>query len=460
VVRRQTDGTDRLTSIIEAVQQAARGMSGSNRLIVDAALSLGLISADWTENLYAEDLDSRRSALVEYWEEAHHALGISPIPARPTARTLRLELEDVALGILAESMVRGVSASQPTVRQPAERSESDPTPGDAPAVVIGAAVFDLFFSLAEWPDKNRSAQSLFSTRYFGGKGLNQAVQLARLKVPVTLISAIAADSDGEQLLKYLIAENIDAANVEYQERTVSPYTLVLSSDGFYFHAGSKQRYEAALTEQFVLSQSVQEAITQAPAVLLTLEPSVDVIASVINSLSSRADRPLTILTASPPVQDASFGAQELGAIDILVGTEWELQKLGSLNGSVELSIDDAIRSLTALGVGTICVLDRRTCRVYMKGKLEFTKSAPKADHPLGAVADESATGDSFAGTLAAQLIGRRNGESNRIPTEEDFKVAWSAFLATRAKPGTSPSLPVESTIRRIQALSENEFTHD
>jgi ribokinase len=278
-----------------------------------------------------------------------------------------------------------------------------------------------------------------------------------LGTPVQLVSAIATDSAGYELSDYLIEERVDTAHIEYQPHTISPYTLVLSVDGYYFHAGSRQRREAALSEQFIVRDHVQNAMGKASAVLLTLEPSVEVIGAVIKSLYTAENRPLTILTASPPVEGViSFGAQELGAIDILIGTEWELQKLGSLGGNGEIPIEDAIRSFTELGVRTICVLDRGRCRVFVKGDPKFKTDAPPENHPLGAIADESATSDAFAGTLASRLIaGARDGDPHPTPSEADLEYAWSALLATRAKHGTSPSLPAEADIRRVQALARD-----
>jgi ribokinase len=448
VARLQATGVDRLTAIVEVVRQAARQLPATHRLIVDVVLALGLISMDAESQLYADDLDTRRTALLNEWEQAHRALNVSPAPPEPAARTLRLEREDIALDLLAEALVAGAP------RQAAARRTAAALPGKPiPAVVVGAAVRDLFFSLRDWPtDINTTVQSLSSARHNGGKGLNQATQLARLGSPVRLVAAIAKDAGADEIRYFLDEQGIDVSTLETQPQAVTPNTLVLSVKGSYFHAGSRQRNEAALSERFILTDQVQTALRQAEVVLLTLEPSVDVIRTVLKSLVAQDDRPVTILTASPPLEEGSLTGQELSSVDYLVGTESELRKLGSLSTYQEPSLKAAVSGLHTLGVKTICALGDGTYRVYVDGKVAFESTLRASGHPLEEAVDESGATDSFASALAARLIRVDRPTADRTADKDDFNFAWHALLATRAQPGTSPSLPIEADVRRMEKI--------
>ena len=101
----QSQGLDRATAIVQAVRDAAAGLPVTESLIVDAALSLRLNAEAATgADLYAEDLSDRRLALLQEWDRLHTARGVLP-PSAPTVRSLRLDQEDAALGLLASVLV-------------------------------------------------------------------------------------------------------------------------------------------------------------------------------------------------------------------------------------------------------------------------------------------------------------------------------------------------------------------
>ena len=137
----QSQGLDRATAIVQAVRDAAAGLPVTESLIVDAALSLRLNAEAATgADLYAEDLSDRRLALLQEWDRLHTARGVLP-PSAPTVRSLRLDQEDAALGLLASVLV-GEELEQrlPRIAGP---DQERPGEDERAAVVIGAAVYDI-----------------------------------------------------------------------------------------------------------------------------------------------------------------------------------------------------------------------------------------------------------------------------------------------------------------------------
>ena len=165
-------------------------------LIVDAALSLRLNAEAGTgADLYAEDLSDRRLALIQEWDRLHAARGVAPPPA-PTVRSLRLDQEDAALGLLASVLV-----GEELERRPPGIAGPDPEPMGRTTTrpSLSARRFTTSaFRLRDMPAPNTSVQAYEFEERPGGKGLNQAVGLARQGAKVRLISPLGSDQAGDR----------------------------------------------------------------------------------------------------------------------------------------------------------------------------------------------------------------------------------------------------------------------
>jgi ribokinase len=439
----QARGLNRVVAIVEAVREGARSLPITDNLIVDAALSLR-INSGITNNstLYAADLSDRRHALLEAWDELHTARGEEP-PPKPTVRSLRLDREDSAFSLLASVLVGG----PPVSRQPEIISASigSTVHGDegAKAVVIGAAVYDISCRTRDMPTPNTSAQAYDFEERPGGKGLNQAVGLARLGVPVRLISPIGSDAAASEILDYLRIEGVDSRYVEICHGAKSPRTVVLSfKSGSFLHIGWKNEHEVRLSGEFVQSPAIRKTIESASVILLTLEPTRETIGTIFRVLARSKRCPL-ILTASPPIEVPPLSGSDLHAIDYLVASDWELHYMLEDTGDDDgaLSSHDIIDRLLLAGVGRICVLGSNECRIYGVPN-DFTQPTPAAV----VVTDQSAAKDAFAAALAARIAEKGSA------TEEDFHYAYYAMLASEMRFGTSSSLPTNDEISSLQEL--------
>ena len=382
----QSQGLDRATAIVQAVRDAAAGLPVTESLIVDAALSLRLNAEAATgADLYAEDLSDRRLALLQEWDRLHTARGVLP-PSAPTVRSLRLDQEDAALGLLASVLV-GEELEQRLPRIAGPDQERPGEDGRA-AVVIGAAVYDISCLLREHAgpqhlgagirvrgaSRRQGAEPGSRPGASGREG--SADQRARL-----------GSGWGAEILGFLRTEGVDVDYIETRRGSVSPRAIVLASkNGSYEHIGWKNEHEVSISNAFLRSPAFQSVIETASAVLLTLEPSRDTIVTVLEVVSRPKRCPL-IVTASPPIEGKPLSAMELRLIDYLIATDWELRYMLEDAGDDDdaLSSRDIVERLLLAGVGTICVLGHNQCRIYGVPD-DFVQPPPAAvirDLPIG-----------------------------------------------------------------------------
>jgi ribokinase len=431
----QGRGLDRATAIVEAVREAASALPVTESLIVDAALSLRLNSEAVTRaDLYAADLSDRRLALIQDWDGLHAAQGVTP-PPTPTVRSLRLDREDAALGLLASVLVgEELEGRRLGIARP---SQEGPRENEYAAVVIGAAVYDISCHLRSMPTPGTSAQAYAFEERPGGKGLNQAVGLARQDAKVRLISPLGSDQAGAEILEFLHAEGVDTDYLETRRDSRSPRTVVLAyKNGSYSHIGWKNEHEVRMSNEFLRGTAFQNVIESASVVLLTLEPPRDTVGTVLDVISRSKRCPL-IVTASPPIEGPPLSGSELRLIDYLIATEWELQYMLEDAGDDDdvLSVQDIAHRLLLAGVGTICVLGSNQCRIY--GVPDDFAQPPPA---TVITTDQSAAMDAFAAALASRI------SANQVATQQDFYYAYHAMLVAGQSFGTSSSLPTRGEI--------------
>jgi ribokinase len=438
----QSQGLDRATAIVEAVREAATTLPVTESLIVDAALSLRLNTevAVKGADLYATDLSDRRLALLQQWDGLHAARGTNS-PPPPSPRTLRLDREDAALGLLASVLVgEEVGGTRPGV---VRSHQVRPVDDERAVVVIGAAVFDISCHLRDMPAPNTSVQAYAFEERPGGKGLNQAVGLARLGAKVRLISSLGSDQAGAEILEFLQTEGVDTDYIETRRNSASPRTVVLAfKNGSYLHVGWKNEHEIRMSNEFLRSTAFRDVLETASAVLLTLEPPRDTVGTALDVISRSKRCPL-IVTASPPIEGARLSGSELRLIDYLVATEWELQYMLEDVGDDDdaLSAQDIVHRLLLAGVGTICVLGPNQCRIYGVPD-DFVQPPPAAV----ITTDQSASKDAFVAALAERV------STNQTATQQDFHYAYHAMLLAGTSFGTSSSLPTHGEIASFEEL--------
>ena len=80
-------------------------------------------------------------------------------------------------------------------------------------IVLGSLLYDTVFWADHLPRKGETVVGFKSGNFAGGKGANQAVQIAKLGVPVSMIGRMGLDLQGDFIEKSLISSGVDTGNI-------------------------------------------------------------------------------------------------------------------------------------------------------------------------------------------------------------------------------------------------------
>ncbi|MGW6196676.1 PfkB family carbohydrate kinase [Kribbella sp. NPDC055110] len=413
----------------------------SDRVVVDAALGLGLfaeryaqsgISRQTIQRLADSRLSHRRHALLENWQSLHEALtdvaGSPPIGNVPSEYDLAGTIEPAALRTLAWQLVRpeadprGVATSVPPTsladdlfRAPQDRGR---------IIVVGAAVMDAVFQIRERPSWETSIEAHDFAFSPGGHGLTQAVAAAQLGHRVSLVAAVTDDRFGTAIVNYLRANSVDTSLLKIVPGGDTPFTGVFETDlGRSLEACWRNGNELRLDPWDC--DELSSELVESNAVLMTFEAPCATAERILALLRDAGDaRPLTIVTPAQPYADTTLAPGAFERVDYVVAHPEELQLVRG-TALQQCDSDASARQLLEDGVGSVCLLREGGCTIYSKST-EDVVQIPF----LTSVYKRSATArDAFCAALAGDVI--HSGEQfssrgfARSSAQDRQLVAWN-----------------------------------
>ncbi|MEO7497167.1 MAG: carbohydrate kinase [Massilia sp.] len=230
---------------------------------------------------------------------------------------------------------------------------------------------------------------------FGGVARNIAENLARLSVPVSLISAIGDDSSGRALLAHAELAGIDTRGTLHLSGVCSgTYTAVLDDHGQMLLALADMALYAELTPAFLASRQPQRAAAALTVADLNLPHD------AITLLLADAHRdcvPLVVVAVSQPKM-ANL-PQNLKGARLLILNQGELATRCGHPLASEEAIGDACRRLQAQGAQDVIVT--RGARGVL-----FTTSAGLRHLPApeARIVDVTGAGDAFSAAVCWSLF--------------------------------------------------------
>jgi ribokinase len=303
--------------------------------------------------------------------------------------------------------------------------------GQKPIVVVGSINLDLVAHTDHIPAAGETVQGSGFEMHPGGKGANQAVAVARLGYPVTMIGKLGSDAPGQQLRAHLKSAGVGLECVGQSEAASGVAMIVVAADGdncIVVTPGAN----ADVTPEFVDLHA--DVIRNAGVVLTQLEIPVDTVQRVA-ALCSAHHVPL-ILDPAP--------AQTLPE-DLLKRVTWftpneteaAFYAPDGLNGGAEANSNVMAQRLLQQGPAGVLL------KMGSRGAYLATK---RMEEQLDAIevnaVDTTAAGDAFNGAFAVGLLlGKTPVESAR------FAIAAAALSVTRA--GAQPSMPVLKDVEEL-----------
>jgi ribokinase len=309
-----------------------------------------------------------------------------------------------------------------------------------PVVVVGSINLDLVAAADRIPQLGETIIGNEFKTFFGGKGANQAVAVAKLGHPVFMVGNVGSDSFGGQLRAGLKEVGVDTTYVNTVESSSGIAVITTGSRGentIVVVPGANGILTPALVE------AAKPVLERAGFILAQLEVPLDTV-EYLSRFAAQHDIPF-MLDPAPAHELPSDLLQRVSWITPNETETGELLKLSVMDGTQ--SFYAAADQFLAGGVHNVLL------KLGDRGCVVAERSNPKKHIPVFSVkaVDTTAAGDAFNAGFAVGLL------RGYTPTRSAvFASAVAAISVTR--PGAQPSMPTNTEVERF--LEERQNTND
>ena len=297
-------------------------------------------------------------------------------------------------------------------------------------VVVGSLVFDLVAWVDQRPGKGETRLGKDFGMFPGGKGANQAVQVARMGSEVVMVGRVGDDLFGEEMLQSLQSHGVDTRFVRKDPSTTTAVGCITVDE-----TGDNSIVMVPQANMKMTPADVSDALSseqRADLLLLQLEIPLEV---NIRAAELARQKGWTVILNPAPAQP--LPDRLLSLADYLTPNEIELAMLVGKELKNQEEYRQAARSLLRHSIrGVIVTLGEQ-------GALVVTHDEETL-HPafrINAV-DTTAAGDAFTGTLAVALAEKKT-------LSEGIRLANAAGALAATKPGAQPSLASREEIETM-----------
>jgi len=307
-------------------------------------------------------------------------------------------------------------------------------------LVVGSFMMDLIASAPRVPNLGETVIGTSFQTAGGGKGINQAVQCARLGADVTMAGCVGDDAFGKEMTGIAKASGVDITHVKVSSKSssgVGNIQLQVTDDGV------QNRIMVIPGANYDLEVSdlkwIEKEISSFDMVMLQLELTMEVTEYV-----ARTAKAAGVPVMLNPAPAAVLSDELLGNVTYLSPNEFEAALLADTSVlAVFDGIDEeALRRVTGIlrdkGVNKVIVTLGSNGSALADDSGLLRVSSVTMDN----VADPTAAGDSF---VAAFCFGVTSGLSE----EEALKFASYTAAITVTRMGAMPSLPNIDEVRAL-----------
>lgn len=257
--------------------------------------------------------------------------------------------------------------------------------------VVGSINADLTMLLPRYAQPGETIHGLAFDIYPGGKGANQAVALATLGAPVSMVGAVGPDELGQRMQHNLNSRGVDTAHISVVTVNTGAAMIVISNESgqnsIMVYPGANDAVDIPYVE------SHMSAIDAADFLLLQLEIPLDTVLYLSRYAHSKGK---TVVLDPAPA--SSLPAELLRSIDIITPNETELATITGLPCNDLAQREAACAQLHSRGVP--CVVNKSGGEgAYLSDDKGF-RHIPS--FPVKVV-DTTAAGDSFNAGLSFSL---------------------------------------------------------
>ncbi len=309
-------------------------------------------------------------------------------------------------------------------------------------LVVGSFVMDQIATTEIFPREGQTVLGGTFTKAPGGKGANQAVQMARLGADVTMVGKLGHDSNGEDMIRTCKEAGINTDYVLYDDTLPSGCSVIILEE-----APGKQTVNRII----VLSGSnmsitpddiafLKEKVADYDLVVLQLEIPME-INELVAAYAYEKGVPVMLNSApSAPLSDELLS--HLTYISPNEHEAYDMVGVRITHSGKDVNMDEAKAATAALkakGVKNVLITLGESGAVLDTEKDGFYYS-PCVDGIMAV--DPTAAGDSFVGALSVGLCCGWG-------FEETLKFANHTAGLTVSSMGAMPSLP---TLDKVEAF--------
>lgn len=297
--------------------------------------------------------------------------------------------------------------------------------------VLGSANLDVIAGVPSIPAPGETVLATDRQEQAGGKGLNQAVAVARAGARTRLLAAVGDDEAGRTLLEVAAEAGIDVSQVRRVAGPSGTAWIMVRPDG----ENAIVVDGAANTTLTSLTDDERATVADAEVLVLQLETP---LAAVAEAARIAHDAGVRVVLNAAPAQPLSDDL--LDVVDVLVVNEHEARQLAA-EDDPEAAAAALLRHTSAvvvtLGADGVLLVDDAGAR-RLPGR-------------SATVVDTTGAGDTFTGVLAASLA-RGDG----LDAAAARAVVAGALAVETA--GAVPSIPTAEQIDRRQHETPSEVS--
>ncbi len=310
-------------------------------------------------------------------------------------------------------------------------------------VVVGSVNLDLVCSVERIPRAGETISGKRFETFHGGKGANQAVAIARLGYPVSMVAKVGDDAFGQRLQQGLETSGVNIKAVSIARQTSSGIALICT-DG----QGQNSIVVIPGANGKLLPKDLEKAVPllrSAGMILTQLEIPLETV-ECLAALARRFGVPLML----DPAPARELSNRLLRQVTFLTPNETETAILCGAQ-TEELNPATApgfARSLVRRGAQNVIIKMGSRGAYVAASAVEDSLPAFKVK-----AVDSTAAGDAFNGGLAVALM-----RGQDLLAAARFASAVAALSVTRM--GAQPSMPTAREVDRFLRDSSPSFKKD
>ncbi len=296
-------------------------------------------------------------------------------------------------------------------------------------ILFGSNIYDLFFHMANFPDKDQAVHLGEHEERPGGKGANQAVAAAKAGSKVRFFGALGNDDHGHKMRDNLQEEGIDVSGVEMLEDEHSGLATIFVDE----NDGTHRVVVSQGANRYAKQDTIpDDLLTPDTILLLQRELCVEEIAKLLTRAKDRGGRAVMNLAPAKEIPESM-----LHQLDYIILNEYEAESLANAIGADSADKWAFAKYLyDTYELATIITLGQDGSICYCaEGEFEVGTLSINAIDTIGA-------GDAFSGYFCAAIDQDKS-------VKDALRIAAVASCLACTKVGAMTALPSQEEVAKL-----------